>query len=96
MKRNLAELAHEAFGGKWRIPLALMVALLMLMFTEFTYQTQAVRLQSLTDLDRARLLVKEAFQRVTDAESGKRGYLLVGGKDYLDPYRRAKIGRAHV
>ncbi len=90
MKKKLAALAHEALGGKLGIILGVFTALAMLTITELAYRSQERTLQSLADIDRARLLVKGSFQRVSDAESGKRGYLLVGGRDYLDPFMRAK------
>ena len=89
MKKKLAVVVHEAFGGKWRIPLAIAAAIAMVLIAELAYQSQRKRLEVMSDMDRSRLLLKSAFQRVTDAESGKRGYLLVGGRDYLEPYLRA-------
>lgn len=82
--------------NRLRIPLAVAAAAGMLFLTETAYRSQTERLARVVDMGRARLLVTYALQRVTDAESGKRGYLLVGGNDYLAPYHEARkdVGKA--
>lgn len=73
----------------WRIAAAVLAAAFMLLITEMAYQSQSEQLSTLAKMGKARLTLTYAMQRVTDAESGKRGYLLVGGQDYLEPYVRA-------
>ena len=73
----------------WRIAAAVLAAAFMLLITELAYQSQSEQLSTLAKMGKARLTLTYAMQRVTDAESGKRGYLLVGGQDYLEPYVRA-------
>ncbi len=73
----------------WRIGAAVVAAAFMLIITELAYQSQSDKLATLVKMGKARLALTYAMQRITDAESGKRGYLLVGGKDYLEPYVRA-------
>jgi len=68
---------------------AVLAAAFMLIITELAYQSQSDKLGTLAKMGKARLTLTYAMQRVTDAESGKRGYLLVGGQDYLEPYVRA-------
>lgn len=75
--------------GNWRIPLAVMAASCLLLMTEMAYRTEQASLNTLVTMGRARLQLTQAMQRVTDAESGKRGYMLVGRSDYLDPYNQA-------
>lgn len=89
MNSRLSRLFLGAHGDIWRIGAAVVAAAFMLFITEMAYQSQSNRLNTLTKMGKARLTLTYAMQRITDAESGKRGYLLVGGKDYLEPYVRA-------
>ena len=75
--------------ARWRIAVTLVAALFMLMITELAYQSQREQMQVISTMGQARALLAYAVQRVTDAESGKRGFLLVGGNDYLEPYSQA-------
>ena len=89
MKSRLSRLFLGAHGDMWRIGAAVVAATFMLFITEMAYQSQSNRLSTLAKMGKARLSLTYAMQRITDAESGKRGYLLVGGQDYLEPYVRA-------
>lgn len=89
MNSPISSLRQGILTGSWRIPLAIAAAAAMLLITEMAYQGQRSRLDKLVYMGRARLMLTYAVQRVTDAESGKRGYLLVGGRDYLEPYLQA-------
>lgn len=94
MLKKISSFTNVARNGALRIPLAVVAAAGMLFLTESAYQSQTNRLAAVVDMGRARLLVTYAFQRVTDAESGKRGYLLVGGDEYLAPYYQARLDAA--
>ena len=83
-------LLQRLSASSWRIPLAVLAAAFMLLITELAYQSQRDQLDNLVTMGRSRILLTVAVQRVTDAESGKRGYLLVGGRDYLEPYLQAR------
>ncbi len=88
--QNLSSLVTRCLRhGNWRIPLAVMAASCLLLMTEMAYHTEQASLDTLVTMGRARLQLTQAMQRVTDAESGKRGYMLVGGTDYLEPYNQA-------
>ncbi len=89
MNSRLSRLFLGAHGDIWRIGAAVVAAAFMLFITEMAYQSQSDKLATLAKMGKARLALTYAMQRITDAESGKRGYLLVGGKDYLEPYVRA-------
>lgn len=89
MNSRLSRLFLGAHGDIWRITAAVLAAAFMLFITELAYQSQSDKLTTLAKMGKARLTLTYAMQRVTDAESGKRGYLLVGGQDYLEPYTRA-------
>jgi len=77
-------------GSKtWALPLGLFVALLMLLISELAYFGAVSQMDRLVTLGRARLELVRLLARVTDAESGQRGYLITGRPEYLDPYRFA-------
>lgn len=102
---GLTAKAVETFGGGMRqvftawftrgrysnlsIPVAIMAAVLMISITEVSYQAQSRALDQLILQGQARLRMIHAFQRLSAAESGKRGYLLIQDKIYLQPYLRA-------
>ena len=89
MNSRLSRLFLGAHGDIWRIAAAMLAGAFMLFITELAYQSQSDKLSTLAKMGKARLTLTYAMQRLTDAESGKRGYLLVGGQDYLEPYVRA-------
>lgn len=56
---------------------------------EVAYQRSSAALQLLGDRGAARNHVNTLLRRVLDAETGLRGYLLSGRKEYLEPYLSA-------
>lgn len=73
MKSRLSRLFLGAHGDMWRIGAAVVAATFMLFITEMAYQSQSNRLSTLAKMGKARLSLTYAMQRITDAESGKRG-----------------------
>lgn len=77
----------------WRLTLAMAlagcVALLLIMVSELGYREAQSQLQRLVTMGQIRLSLTQVARRVTDAESGQRGYLLTNRTDYLEPYRNA-------
>ena len=71
-------------------PLAVLVAGLMIMLSELAYHGADSRLTRLASMDQARFELLRVLRRVTDAESGERGFLLTGGPEYLVPYQSAR------
>ena len=71
-------------------PAVVLAAGLMVGISEVAYRGAVDRLTQLVTLGRARVEVLHLMRRVSDAESGKRGYLLVGGPAYLQPYHLAQ------
>lgn len=71
-------------------PLAVLAAGLLIGVSELSYKESNGRLLQLVEQGKARVQLLEAVRLVVDAESGKRGYVLVGGKEYLEPYRQAR------
>ena len=76
-------------NGVFSIPLALAAATGMIAITEIAYRAQSQSLDALVREGQARLRLLTVFQRLTEAESGKRGYLMLGEAAYLVPYQRA-------
>jgi signal transduction histidine kinase len=72
------------------IPAAVLLAALMVGISEMAYHGAESRLTRLEQRSQARVLLLRALQRVTDAESGKRGHMLAGGDEYLLPYETAR------
>ncbi|MET0209302.1 MAG: CHASE3 domain-containing protein [Burkholderiaceae bacterium] len=73
----------------WALPLGVFVALLMVLISELAYFGAVSQMDRLDTLGRARMELVRLLARVTDAESGQRGFLITGRQEYLDPYRFA-------
>ena len=71
------------------LPLAVLVSALMIGISELSYHEAHGQLERLILRGRARLQITHTLQRITDAESGQRGYLLTDRDDYLVPYHNA-------
>lgn len=78
LQRNLAVLA------------ALTVAVLAIGLSEMQHRAASEILARVVELRNMRFLASQLLRLVAEAESGKRGYLLVGGEEYLGPYRQAE------
>lgn len=84
----LERLKHSAFA----FPLAMVVAALMLTISEMGYHQARSQLAALVTRGQARLELSHLVRRLSEAESGERGYLLTGQADYLPTYRDASVG----
>src|SRR4029453_3942814 len=71
------------------LPLATLAALAMIFISEGAYWQATRSMRELGTIVTARLPLMNLSRRVTDAESGQRGYLLTGRTEYLQPYRGA-------
>ena len=67
-------------------PLAALAALLMLVISETSYRTSTRSLDELGEMAVARQHIHTLWRSLIDAETGQRGYLLTGRKEYLTPY----------
>jgi signal transduction histidine kinase len=90
MLNHLAGQLDRLRYSAYAIPAALLLAALMVGVNEASYHGAQSRLVRLVDMGQARLLLLHTLQRTTDAESGSRGYVMTGGREYLDPYREAR------
>ena len=71
------------------LPLAVLMAGLMILGSELAFKSADAQLSRLVLRGKARLHMNLLVQRITDAESGQRGFLITGGNDYLAPYIHA-------
>ncbi|MFT3849799.1 MAG: CHASE3 domain-containing protein [Propionivibrio sp.] len=86
---NLAQL-HERFRRSvYFLPLAIFVAAFMVVISESAYQGAHDQLIDLVKMGRARLKLLGLVQRVTDAETSQRGYIITGRGEYMEPYHFA-------
>ena len=83
------EMISRFRGSPFAFPLAALTALAMFFISETSYQQATSALNDLGEMGSARLSILELRRAMTDAETGERGYLLTGRKEYLDPYNRA-------
>jgi signal transduction histidine kinase len=70
-------------------PLAALAAVAMLFISETAYYQSTQSMGALDTMATARNHLLNLSRRIVDAESGQRGYLLTGRREYLDPYRDA-------
>jgi signal transduction histidine kinase len=70
----------------WAAALALLA---LAAINEIAYSRLSQALASLTERGTARSQINFLLRRVIDAETGQRGYLLTGRREYLEPYETA-------
>jgi signal transduction histidine kinase len=70
-------------------PLAALAAAALMFISETAYRESTQSMAELSAMGQARISLQNVLGRVTDAETGQRGYLLTGRKEYLEPYREA-------
>jgi len=71
------------------LPLAVLAALALVGINEAGYQRSHVALAQLAHNQATHASVNRLLQSMLDAETGHRGYLLMGDERYLEPYERA-------
>lgn len=76
-------------SSPFAFPVALAVAVILLVISETSQWRSRAALDELTELSSARLRVQRLLLSMTDAETAQRGYLLTGRTEYLEPYRNA-------
>lgn len=77
-------------GSLFAFPLAALAALATLLISESSYQQATGTFAQLGRQDDARREIQTLWRSLTDAETGQRGYLLTGRKEYLKPYLAAQ------
>ena len=71
-------------------PLAALAALAMFSISETSYRESSASLDALGEMAVARQNIQVLWRSLLDAETGQRGYLLTGRKEYLTPYTAAQ------
>jgi signal transduction histidine kinase len=82
-------LATRLRRSAFAFPLVALAGLAMLLISELSYHRANGSMDSLGALGQARSSLQELQRHMLDAETGQRGYLLTGRKEYLTPYREA-------
>src|SRR5436190_2251071 len=77
-------------------PLAALAAVAMLFISETAYFQSTRAMGALGTMATARNQLMNLSRRIVDAETGQRGYLLTGRREYLDPYRDASDDIDHA
>lgn len=90
MLATLSSLVERLRSSVIAIPAALLLAALMLAVNELAYRGAGGRLRQLVGMGQARVLLLDSVQRMAEAESAKRGFLLTKGPEYLKPYDLAR------
>ena len=72
------------------LPLAALAALVVFGINEGAYHQSVQSLDNLGQRGLARVQIQTLLRRLIDAETGQRGYLLTGRKEYLQPYDAAQ------
>ncbi len=77
-------------------PLACLAAVAIVLISEAAYWRSIGGLDRINTLKRAQDSIQNLTQGIVDAETGTRGYLLTGKREYLEPYAPAlsKIGES--
>lgn len=89
MLNKLVRWTERFQQSAFALPLAVLVAGLMIMISEAAYHQSESGLSTLVDMGQARLKLLNVVQRLSDAESSQRGFLLTNGAEYLGPYHEA-------
>ena len=77
-------------------PLAALAAVAMFLISESSYQQASSTFESLGEQGLARTTIQQLWRSLTDAETGQRGYLLTGRKEYLHPYTAGQVQAAQA
>lgn len=83
------QIALRLRRSAFAFPLAALAALALLFVSESSYWRARASMDELGTLGQARSAIQALHRLMLDAETGQRGYLLTGRKEYLTPYREA-------
>lgn len=86
---RVAALAARLPRSALALPLALLVATVVLVINETSHASSMKALSKLQQRAEATVRLQAVLRRLLDAESGQRGYMLTGRKVYLEPYAQA-------
>ena len=75
-------------GGVFLV-LTVIVAGLTISISELAYRGARDGLNELVKMGAARFTLQSLVQRVTDAETAQRGYIITSRREYMEPYQSA-------
>lgn len=96
MLESPRELAVRIRRSAFAFPLVALAGLAMLVISETSYWRASASMDKLGSLGEARSSLQSLHRLMLDAETGQRGYLLTGRKEYLVPYREANEEIQHT
>lgn len=79
----------SARNSPYAFPLVALIALLLLVISELSHRRAVASLDELGQMAVVRVTNLTVLRLMVDAETGQRGYLLTGRKEYLRPYDMA-------
>jgi len=82
-------LARRVRRSVFVFPIIVLAGLALLAISELSYQRARASLDEIGTIGRTRTALQSLHRLMLDAETGQRGYLLTGRKEYLVPYREA-------
>ena len=71
------------------LPLAVLVALLLIVVNESGFQSSRTAMVQIDQAENTRASINKLLQKMLNAETGQRGFLLTGDEKYLEPYNAA-------
>ncbi|MBX3606455.1 MAG: CHASE3 domain-containing protein [Piscinibacter sp.] len=89
MLESPRSLATRIRRSAFAFPLVALAGLALLVISETSYWRAGESMDALGELGQARTSIQALHRLMLDAETGQRGYLLTGRKEYLVPYREA-------
>jgi len=76
------------------VPFAVLMAALLIAISELSYRQATLSLDQLGQMGKASIDIQVLLRALTDAETGERGYLLTGRREYLQPYAEGRRSAA--
>lgn len=95
MQAMLRRLISRLRGSAFAFPLAALTALAMFWISEASYQDAKSTFDALGQRGMARTQIQALRHGLAEAETGERGYLLTGRKEYLQPYADSTASIQH-
>ncbi|MDP3796391.1 MAG: CHASE3 domain-containing protein [Polaromonas sp.] len=71
------------------LPLAVLAAAILIFINEASFHESTAAAANIEEAQQTREAINQLLQRMLDAETGSRGYLLTGDPRYLEPYNSA-------
>ncbi|MBC7604640.1 MAG: CHASE3 domain-containing protein [Ramlibacter sp.] len=87
--RNINAVFARFLRHRYAVPVILLAAATTLFVNELTYRRTSQVLRGGIELTDARIQSARVLQLLTDAETGQRGFMLTGQKEFLWPYQAA-------